>query len=287
MAHVVASPGSCGELIQGYGWGTSFMITCPIDRYSRAESRLARSPSRLPEKSDLARELTLRYLGKESAAVDIHLTSDIPMGKGMASSTADISAVCQATALACGCLLLPEEIAAIAIAIEPSDGTFYPGIVQFDYRGGAVLKRLGPSPAAKILVYDCGGEVDTLAFNVRKDLIAMQKENEEEIRRAVSLCIEGLRTGSVDRIGEAATISAFANQKILYKEALEPFYEAGRKAGGRGVIAAHSGTVLGLLLDEQDDEGPVRRQMDEAMREQVSFIDCVHITNGGMTIREQ
>lgn len=286
MAYVVSSPGSCGELVQGYGWGSSFMITCPIDRYSCARSYLRASSGTLPEKSEQARIRTLQYLGKESAQIDICLASAIPVGKGMASSTADISAVCQATALACGSLLSPEEIAAIAISIEPSDGTFYPGIVQFDYRGGQVIKKLGTVPEARILVYDCGGKVDTLAFNVRKELIAMQKKNEAEIRRAVSLCLEGLRTGSIDCIGEAATISAFANQKILYKEALEPFYEAGMHAGGRGVIAAHSGTVLGLLLAPEDDEAEIREEMAHALGGKVTFIDSVQMTNSGMIIRE-
>ena len=182
MAYVVSSPGSCGELVQGYGWGSSFMITCPIDRYSCARSYLRASSGTLPEKSEQARIRTLQYLGKESAQIDICLASAIPVGKGMASSTADISAVCQATALACGSLLSSEEIAAIAISIEPSDGTFYPGIVQFDYRSGQIIKKLGTVPEARILVYDCGGKVDTLAFNVRKELIAMQKKNEAEIR---------------------------------------------------------------------------------------------------------
>ena len=30
MAYVVSSPGSCGEFIQGYTEGASFMVTCPI-----------------------------------------------------------------------------------------------------------------------------------------------------------------------------------------------------------------------------------------------------------------
>lgn len=36
MAYVVSSPGSCGEFIQGYAEGSSFMVTCPIDRFSYA-----------------------------------------------------------------------------------------------------------------------------------------------------------------------------------------------------------------------------------------------------------
>ncbi len=286
MAYVVSSPGSCGELIQGYGWGNSFMITCPINRYSRAKSCLSKHSAALPEKSERARWLTLKYLGREDCMVDVHLTSDIPVGKGMASSTADISAVCQATALACGCMLTAEEIAAIAIAIEPSDGTFYPGIVQFDYRGGAVLRRLGAAPATKILVYDCGGEVDTLAFNKRQDLIDKQKKNEAKIHKAVALCEAGLKMGSVDRIGEAATISAFANQTILYKDVLDAFYEAGKKAGGRGIITAHSGTVLGLLLSAADDENRAKSSMDVVLGGTVAFLDTVCITNTGMIIEE-
>lgn len=38
MAYLVISPGSCGEFIQGYANGYSFMVTCPINRYSYAYS---------------------------------------------------------------------------------------------------------------------------------------------------------------------------------------------------------------------------------------------------------
>ena len=31
MAYIVSSPGSCGEFIQGYMDGISFMVTCPIN----------------------------------------------------------------------------------------------------------------------------------------------------------------------------------------------------------------------------------------------------------------
>lgn len=56
--------------------------------------------------------------------VSIGLQSVIPYGKGMASSTADISAVCQATAIALGKRLTDMDIAQIALSIEPSDATF-------------------------------------------------------------------------------------------------------------------------------------------------------------------
>lgn len=285
MVYVVEAPGSCGELIQGYCQGHSFMVTCPIARYARAESRPGPQTEVLPVKAELARRRVLAYIQAESE-VSVRLTSEIPVGKGMASSTADISAVCQAAALAAGRKLTAEEISGIAISIEPSDATFYRGIVQFDYRRGELLRPLGPAPEAKILIYDCGGEVDTLTFNSRADLVALQKENEKDISRALSLFEEGLRRGDLSRIGEAATMSAFANQRILPKPVLNAFYEAQRKAGGRGVIAAHSGTVLGILLPKDAEEGAVRQAVESALPGDVTFLDCAPMTNSGIVIRE-
>lgn len=283
MVHVVASPGSCGEFIQGYGNGSSFMVTCPIDRYSIARSSLGEGEKGLSDKSRLARDLTLAHLGKTGTPVAVSLSSEIPVGKGMASSTADISAVCQATALACGHILTPSDIAAIAISIEPSDAIFYKGIVQFDYRRGRLIQKLGRAPAMKILVFDCGGEIDTLAFNSRSDLVSMQKASEKEIAKAMELFLDGMKTGNVSEIGKAATISAFANQRILPKEALDLFYQSGMEAGGRGVIAAHSGTVLGLLLEKSDPAEEIRLKMEAAMHGLVSYLDLVNVINQGMS----
>lgn len=281
MVHVVSAPGSCGEFIQGYGDGVSFMVTCPIDRYT-VVSTVMDEDTGLSSKSRMARDLTLAHLGKSGMQVPLALSSSIPVGKGMASSTADISAVCQATALACGEILSPETIAEIAISIEPSDAIFYDGIVQFDYRKGRLLRKLGPAPAMKILVFDCGGEIDTLAFNSRNDLISKQKENEAAVREAMALFLHGMKTGNVDEIGRASTISAFANQKILHKDALDSFYKEGMAAGGRGVIAAHSGTVLGLLLKSEDPAGNVREKLETILKGTISYMDLVNVTNRGM-----
>ncbi len=285
MVYVVYAPGSCGEFIQGYSKGRSFMVTCPIERYARAEARVGAQRVKLPEKAELARRLALERV-QSGRDIAVTLASHIPVGKGLASSTADISAVAQAAALAAGRKLTAEEIASIAIAIEPSDATFYQGIVQFDYRNGRLLRPLGAAPHAKILIYDCGGEVDTLAFNARKDLIALQQKNESLMEDAMALFEEGLAGGNLTLMGEAATISAFANQKILKKPVLPAFYEAQKDAGGCGVIAAHSGTVLGVLLPEDAEEGPVRHAIEGELGGAVSFLDCAPLTNEGMIIEE-
>lgn len=285
MAYVVSSPGSCGEFIQGYAEGSSFMVTCPIDRFSYAFSGFEGEGEPLPPKALSAVEKTMAYLG-EKKRVPLKLKSHILKGKGMASSTADISAACQAAALACGRKLSEREIADIALSIEPSDATFFKGVVQFDYREGRLIREMGLCPAMQILVYDCGGEVDTMLFNSRNDLVDLQKSNETKIKEALSLFKEGIRLQSLDLIGRAASMSSFANQKILYKKPLEDFYHLGLEQGGKGVICAHSGTVLGLILPMEKDAMAVKNFLDKEMKGRISFLDLVHITNQGMQCRK-
>lgn len=285
MAYVVSSPGSCGEFIQGYAEGSSFMVTCPIDRFSYAFSGFEGEGEPLPPKALSAVEKTMAYLGEEKR-VPLKLKSHILKGKGMASSTADISAACQAAALACGRKLSEREIADIALSIEPSDATFFKGVVQFDYREGRLIREMGLCPAMQILVYDCGGEVDTMLFNSRNDLVDLQKSNETKIKEALSLFKEGIRLQSLDLIGRAASMSSFANQKILYKKPLEDFYHLGLEQGGKGIICAHSGTVLGLILPMEKDAMAVKNFLDKEMKGRISFLDLVHITNQGMQCRK-
>lgn len=285
MAYLVSSPGSCGEFIQGYAEEGSFMVTCPINRYATATVDEKRGAP-LPEKAQQAVEKTLAYLGETKLHGFVHLLSAIPKGKGLASSTADISAVVQAVALSFGRKLSPEEIAHLALSIEPSDATFFKGIVRFDYRRGKQIRPMGLCPAMDILIYDCGGEVDTMMFNSRADLIALQKSNQEEIQKALALFEEGIATQSAVTIGKAATISAFCNQKILYKKQLDDLYRVGMSAGGKGVICAHSGTVLGLIVDAGADDASIRHALEKQVQD-ITFLDRVSLTNKGMEIREQ
>ncbi|WP_296953968.1 GHMP kinase [uncultured Dialister sp.] len=286
MAYIVSSPGSCGEFIQGYMNGSSFMVTCPINRFAYAFADERGSFEVLPAKAESAKINTLKYLGCPDKQVSILLKSTIRKGKGMASSTADISAVAQAAALCCGKSLSPREIADIALGIEPSDATFFEGVVQFDYREGRLIHELGHCPSLQILIYDCGGEIDTMQFNSRNDLIDLQKSNEKDIAHALELFKMGIRENSIDLIGKAATISAFANQKILYKKQLDDFYKSGISLGGKGVICAHSGTVLGLILPITVNAGSIRSALESRIGNRMQFLDIVEITNQGMQYRK-
>lgn len=289
MAIKVKAPGSCGELVQGTIEGQNFLITCPIDVYSQAQI-ISSASTVLPEyqKAAAAMEMTLRYLGVTPQNDSILIQSELLIGKGMASSSADISAACQATALRYGKRLTADEIAAIALAIEPTDAIFYPGIMMFDHVAGKISRCLGNPPPIDIVILDVGGEIDTLSFNRRQDLIDRNQSKEQAVKLAVDLVAAGIKQGDSRLIGEGATISALANQSILYKPYLEQIIEIGKYYGAVGVNAAHSGTVLGVLFPAGCGEvhEPCMEQILAACEGNVQYIRTARLISGGLTLVE-
>ncbi len=180
-------PGACGELVQGMIDGKFFLITCPIN--ITAEVRVTLKPGVLQgprgkSKALRAVQLTLAYLGSRSGA-RVSINNTLPSGKGLASSTAYVVAAITATASSLGVELSLSELKNLALAIEPTDGTFFPGIVFFDHRRGQYCQYLGQPPPLQILVVDPGGTVDTVRFNLRQDLQSLYQAKESTVRKAV------------------------------------------------------------------------------------------------------
>jgi len=257
---IVKVPGSCGELVQGTIKGMDFLVSCPIDIYAQAKVTLNGKADLSIQggrsKTLLAVQKTQEYLGKKQGGT-IEVESLLPMGKGMASSTADISAACWATAQALGQEISAQAVAEIALSIEPSDGIMFPGITMFDHRSGRIKEFLGLAPSLGILVFDLGGAVDTLSFNQRKDLDKLNSEKETEVLRALDLVRKGLAQNNLALIAQGATLSALAHQRILAKPDLPEIIAQVKDLGALGINIAHSGTVIGILIEPnklQDQE---------------------------------
>ena len=251
------APGSCGELAQGMLDGGYFLVSCPIDLYSTATVALSPGSGRVDApvdapKSRQAVELTLAHFGARDVDARLSLSSPLPRGKGMASSTADVSAAIAATATALGMEadMPPAQIAQIALQVEPSDSVMLPGIAILDHKRGSIARTLGDPPPMRVVALDFGGGVDTLAFNgVNRE--ATLKCLQPEFSEALALIEQGVRNGSAADIGAGATRSAVANQHLLYKPQLDAALQLARDVGAVGVNAAHSGTVLGLLFEDE------------------------------------
>lgn len=248
----VALPGTCGELVQGTLEGMPCLVSCPIDRYSVAAISLLPNtdwslPPEMP-KTHAALQAGLRYLGESAAGGCLHMHSSLPRGRGYGSSTADIGATLYALGQAAAIPLAPLEVAKLAVQVEPTDSSLLPGLALWDHRHGRLYTDLGVPPALLIIVLDPGGEVDTLTFNRCDHRAALQKLAPVH-REAFTLLQDGIRQGDIDSIGAAATLSATAHQTILCNPFLDLALSLSREVGAVGLCRAHSGTILGVLLD--------------------------------------
>jgi len=248
----VAVPATCGELVQGSLDDIPCLVSCPIDRYSIAEIRLKPTPGwEVPHnapKAVAALNAGLAHMRGATWAGRLRLLSDLPRGRGYGSSTADIGATLYALGQALRRPIGPDQVARLAVGVEPSDSTIFPGLTLFDHRGDHLHECLGPAPPLAVVVIDPGGEIDTLTFNRmnhQEPLCRLASQH----REAFGLLREGLREGNCEAVGKAATLSACAHQDILYNPLLEPVLAMAREVGAIGVCRAHSGTLLGLILD--------------------------------------
>jgi len=309
-------PGTCGELVQGTLSGNDFLITCPVNWFSRVtvaidcpESGRSEIPDgnfanfirpdaqttnqdspisagRIvfpPERVKTARAVrkTLDRMGCPGLGAVIEVDSSLPVGKGMGSSTADLSAACYAVAAALNRRLSPEAVAEIVLSIEPSDGTFSPGIILIDHVTGRFQERIGEPFPLGLLALDFGGAVDTVEFHRRSDLAGLNAANEPAIRQAVQLVRDGFQHQDPARIGEGATISALANQRVLPKPHLEAIIDQVLAQGAYGVNVAHSGTVIGILLPPGREN---EKQLIRGLRTRFSEVRShysLRLTGGG------
>lgn len=289
MEVLVRVPGTCGELIQGSIGGCTFHVSCPIDLYAELSVRIGSpgmgilAPSGYT-KAVRAFQATLSFLGESNIGGEIIIHQALPAGKGLASSTADIAGICVAVATALGYELSAHEVARIALSIEPTDGLMLPGINLFDHRQGQVQEWIGESLPVGILMLDLGGRVDTISFNQQPDLLEANQAKEKQLKLALALVRSAFAKGDLALLGQAATLSAQANQLMLPKAMLPRLIEISEQLGCLGVNIAHSGTVVGLLYDLRTVSGvELRRQVLSLLPQEYPHW-LVRMVNGGVQI---
>jgi len=255
----VRAPGVCGELAQGVIEGIHFLVTCPVDFYSRVKVDIySDGPGvEAPEDCDKAAAAvrrTLFHLKNAKVRAKLTINNPIPRGKGMASSSADLAAAIAATGLALGEEITPYQIAQIALSIEPTDGIMIPGVALFDHRAGIIRESLGPPPPMEIVALDLGGTVDTVQFNM-VDRFQRWQSVDEQTGEALRLLRRGIEEQDPALVGRGASISAEASQTVLAKPRLAEVKEFAESVGAVGVNVGHSGTIMGVLLDARERRG--------------------------------
>ena len=75
-------------------------------------------------------------------------------------------------------------------------------------------------------------------------------KNKDITKISFNLLEEGIKNNDLYSIGKASTFSSLANENIHQKEGLEKIIEISKNYGAYGVNVAHSGTVIGILIDK-------------------------------------
>ncbi|MEI4605825.1 kinase [Bacillus cereus] len=253
------SCGTCGELVQGCINDQNFMITFPIPLYASAEAKFVGGGkiSIIPgykNKAAKAAEIlvgSLRKLGivDTELGITIKIESELIEGKGMASSTADIIAVCRAISNLCNYPIGPWEISNICTSIEPSDGVMYQSSVVYDFFKGRLLEDIGPLMSMRLVIVDNGEAVDTVNFK----RVPYTPKEMKQVLEAYRLATCGIKSQNIELLGRATTISAKVNQRRHFKREFNDIMNIFPELGAHGISVAHSGSILSLLFDKNDD----------------------------------
>ena len=258
--------GTFGELLQGYRWSKHagyehFLFTVPVDELASeavvtvqegtAENTITPSDRQraLAAVTELAEALEL-----VAHSIDIRLSSSIPVGKGCASSTADIMAATSALldAVHPGA---PDRVSKalgslVARHLEWGDYVNGNSIAWCFQERQALIKRYVTTMNLHVVGIDEGSTVDTAEYHQRETLSRVDAATFEALAARLDRALEVSDAASV---GEVATESARINQHRLPKRTLPLLERVGDDLGAVGVVVAHSGTVAGLLFAARID----------------------------------
>lgn len=276
--------GHHGELLQGVFEDRSGrlhrgLVTLPLAKLvskatftSAATSALTVHPDD-KTKASLAARKTLNHLGVAEGGF-LHIESDIPIGHGYGSSTADVVAAIRAVAATYTAQLQPSRISQLAVTAEQaSDAIAFDGhAVLFAQREGFVLEDFGGSLPPLLLIgfKPSGGlPIDTLRLPpARYDSTEIQ-----QFRVLRALVAYAVRNQDPNCLGRAATASALLSQRRLPKQHLERVIEIAEGAGACGIQAAHSGSLLGILFDHAGKNLRLRAESVAAAVQRSGFCD--------------
>lgn len=182
-------------------------------------------------------------------SINVRITSSIPMGIGMGSSTADIVATLRALDQAYGNSTCLEDLVGMVLKVEDAcDSTMLDHRVRlFAQRDGIVAKDFGKRlPPFYVLGFNLMPEE---SFETDETPPAEYTEAEvEQFDTLLASLRSAIDLGDCRRIAEIATASAMINQGKFPKRHFEQLLKVGRTMKAAGICVSHSGTIAGLIF---------------------------------------
>lgn len=170
------------------------------------------------------------------------LESQLLIGKGMASSTADILASIYCLSNMFKMTLSPEDILDF-IEEKAMDSVMYDGFCLFLSRKKTLFHQLNSNINFQVCYIDEDYIVDTECITCDKYYdFAINADTQQTI-------VTAFQENDITMIGRLATSSATNNQKNLPKQNFQLFIDNYKNVGSHGVIVSHTGSMIGFIFD--------------------------------------
>lgn len=249
----VRTPASCGELIQGFYGKQEMLISYPVNLFS--EITFSTDPKiageMIGQKSEAAIDL---FFQEKEVSRDlfnnyyVKIENNIPVGKGMASSTADICGVLKGLHHLYKLSITDEDLAKMCCIIEPTDSTIFKNLSLFDHINGLLVETFDWQLDCDVLILEPDYQINTTDFRKAKKEQLMRKNHDSQ---ALALFRQAVDLKSYEKLCESTYLSAKENQEILEKPYFEVVRQIALKHKCYGVNVAHSGSIIAILLDKK------------------------------------
>ncbi len=280
-------PASCGEFVQGIIKDEEYLSSYAVNLYSKAIIEEKVNDINMgPKKSRKAIEKVFEEFNipiKESKNISLRIESNIPTGKGMASSSADIGATIVATLTLLNKSMSSEEISRIAASIEPTDSIFINKNSIFNPINGEVVKYLGNIKNSRVVILEPNKKLSTTKIRSKSNYKDLKIKNKDIIKESFNLLEQGIKTNNLELVGKASTMSSLANENLHKKYGLKEIIKISNQYGAYGVNIAHSGTVVGVIIDRtMDDNRLIDMFKDNNLNSFYKKIYTLDIIDGGI-----
>ncbi|MDQ8704967.1 hypothetical protein RCO28_21085 [Streptomyces sp. LHD-70] len=252
--------GTLGELYQGPlcpGPDPDIaLVSFPVDRHSYVHYTLGDDLPRgaLPgRKSQTAARLFLDRSGLRLPPGGWSTHSELPVGVGMASSTADVVATLRCLFRVFALPYDPDAVLGILSAIERADSVFLDEFALHLSGRHRVLRRLGTDVGFHTAYVTEADTVDTAA--VTPLLLPHYRRRAQEYERCLTDLLKGFSVGDAGAVARAATTSAVLSQEVLPKQTFAEVLAHREEFGADGVFVAHTGSLVGYLFTRRPAPG--------------------------------
>ena len=173
---------------------------------------------------------------------NLRLHSNIPPGKGLSSSSADILSVLNVVNDYLGAGCSDPQLYAIAARVEPTDPCLSEDIVVFHQRRGIACRRISLPPVSMIW-FDA-------APDRQIDTVDLQRNYDGQAPAFFAALLDRFEAAAGQEdytaLFDCMTHSALYNQSVIPLPRFEEYYQLATRTGA-GLMVAHSGTIIGLL----------------------------------------